>query len=215
MAAAEAVLKPRKTPIQARSNASVSAILQATVQVLLKEGVARITTKKVAARAGVSIGTLYQYFPNKNSLLYVLVRQQLESFESTFDKACTAVRGAELTDMAEVLASAFVRSKFGDAKTSIALYAAAGNCDGCRRMRTRTAKVLANTIATASDRTVTDPSRVARMLFSAMAGISRDIVAAGLTQNTMTEMEQELARLLRTYLLGCSLLKSTLPQGCC
>ena len=207
MAAAEAVLSPRKTPIQARSNASVKAILQATVQVLLKEGVARITTKKVAARAGVSIGTLYQYFPNKISLLYVLLRQQLESFELNFDKACAEVRGAELTEMADVLASAFVRTKFGDAETSIALYAAAGNCDGCRRMRTRTAKVLADTIATASDRTVTDPSRVAKMLFSAMAGISRDIVAAGLTRNTMSEMEQELARLLRTYLLGCSLLK--------
>ena len=204
MGTSEAVLTPRKTPIQARSNASVNAILQATVQVLLKEGVARITTKKVAARAGVSIGTLYQYFPNKGSLLFLLLRQQLGAFELNFGKACTEVRGEKLTDMADVLALAFVKAKFGDAETSIALYASAGTCDGCRRMRTRTAKVLADTISTASDRAVIDPPRVARMLFSAMAGISRDIVAAGLSRNTMSEMERELAQLLRAYLLGSS-----------
>ena len=204
MGAAEAVITPRKTPIQARSNASVNAILQATVQVLQKEGLAKITTKKVAARAGVSIGTLYQYFPNKGSLLYLLLRQQLDSFELNFGKACAEVRGEKLTEMADVLALAFVEAKFGDAATSIALYAAAGSCDGCRHMRTRTAKVLADTISTASDRMVIDPTRVARMLFSAMAGISRDIVAAGLSRNTMSEMERELAQLLRAYLLGSS-----------
>lgn len=128
-----------------------------------------------------------------------LFRQQLDSFAVNFEKACTAVRGAELVEMAEVLASVFVKSKFGDAETSIALPAAVGNCDGCRRMRTRTAKVLADTISTASDRTVADPSRVARMLFSAMAGISLDIVAAGLGRNTMSAMERELALLLRAY----------------
>jgi AcrR family transcriptional regulator len=200
----EAALEPRKTPVQARSNASVNAILQATVQVLVKEGVAKITTKRVAARAGVSIGTLYQYFPNKNSLLYVLLRKRLASFESNFDAACTAMHGTKLAEMAEVLASAFVRTKFGDAETSIALYAAAGSCDGCRRMRARTARVLEDTISTASDRTVTDPSRVARMLFSAMAGISRDIIAAGQSRNAMSEMERELALLLRACLLGSS-----------
>ena len=204
MGAAEAVLNPRKTPIQARSNASVNAILQATVQVLQKEGLAKITTKKVAARAGVSIGTLYQYFPNKGSLLYLLLRQQLDSFELNFGKACSEVRGEKITEMAEVLALAFVKAKFGDAETSIALYAAAGSCDGCRRMRTRTAKILADTISTASDRVVIDPTRVAKMLFSAMAGISRDIVAAGQSRNTMSEMERELAQLLRAYLLGSS-----------
>ena len=213
MRTVEAALKPRKTPIQARSNASVNAILQATVQVLLKEGLARITTKRIAARAGVSVGTLYQYFPNKSSLLYVLYRQRLDSFAVDFQEACTAARGAELDEMAEVLASAFVKSKFGDnTETSVALYAAAGNCDGCRRMRTRTAKVMADTIATASDRIVTNPSRVARMLFSAMAGISQDIIAAELSRNTMREMERELAQLLRACLLGSSSPKPSLQS---
>jgi AcrR family transcriptional regulator len=212
MRTVEAALKPRKTPTQARANASVNAILQATVQVLLKEGLAKVTTKRIAARAGVSVGTLYQYFPNKNSLLYVLYRQRLDSFAVNFQQACTAACGAELAEMAEALASAFVKSKFGDAETSVALYAAAGSCDGCRRMRTRTAKVMADTIATASDRIVNNPSRVAKMLFSAMAGISQDIIAAGLSRGTTREMERELAQLLRACLLGSSTSKPLLQS---
>src|SRR4051794_24665457 len=61
---AQVALEPRKSPVQARSNASVDAILEATVQVLLQVGKERLTTTRVAARAGVSVGTLYQYFPN-------------------------------------------------------------------------------------------------------------------------------------------------------
>ncbi len=207
MRAAEAETSPRKIPVQARAQASVDAILEATVQVLRKEGLAKITTKRVAARAGVSVGTLYQYFPNKASLLQVLVIRHLESFEREFAKACVAARGAGLAAMAEALASAFVQSKFRDAEASIALYAAAGSVDGCRRMRTRTAAVLAETIATASDRTVPEPARAAEMLFSAMAGISRDVVAAGPSQDTMHAMERELTQLMCAYLLGCSTLQ--------
>jgi hypothetical protein len=55
----QAVLEPRKSPVQARSAASVDAILGATIQVLLRVGKERLTTTKVALRAGVSVGTLY------------------------------------------------------------------------------------------------------------------------------------------------------------
>jgi AcrR family transcriptional regulator len=51
--------EPRKLPVQARSAASVEAILKATIQVLLKAGKENLTTTRVAARAGVSVGTLY------------------------------------------------------------------------------------------------------------------------------------------------------------
>src|ERR1700744_1131571 len=67
-------LEPRKTPVQARSAASVEAILQATIQVLLKDGKLKLTTTRVAHRAGVSVGTLYQYSPNKSALLQALLK---------------------------------------------------------------------------------------------------------------------------------------------
>jgi AcrR family transcriptional regulator len=70
----------RKQPQQARSNELVAAILDAAVQVLAKEGAQRFTTARVAERAGVSVGSLYQYFPNKAAILF---RLQSDEWRST------------------------------------------------------------------------------------------------------------------------------------
>lgn len=65
--------EPRKTPIQARSTVTVEAISEAAIQVLLSHGAERLTTTRVADRAGVSVGTLYQCYPNKQSLLFAVL----------------------------------------------------------------------------------------------------------------------------------------------
>lgn len=65
-------ISTRKQPKQARSAGLVEAILEAAVQVLRSEGAARFTTARVAERAGVSVGSLYQYFPNKAAILFRL-----------------------------------------------------------------------------------------------------------------------------------------------
>jgi AcrR family transcriptional regulator len=70
----------RKQPKQTRSNELVAAILDAAVQVLAKEGAQRFTTARVAERAGVSVGSLYQYFPNKAAILF---RLQSDEWRST------------------------------------------------------------------------------------------------------------------------------------
>jgi AcrR family transcriptional regulator len=69
---------PRKRPRQERSQATVDTILAATTRVLVKHGFAGLTTNRVAERAGVSIGSLYQYFPNKEALVAALVERHLE-----------------------------------------------------------------------------------------------------------------------------------------
>ncbi len=65
-------ISSRKQPKQARSTELVSTILEAAVQVLAKEGAQRFTAARVAERAGVSVGSLYQYFPNKAAILFRL-----------------------------------------------------------------------------------------------------------------------------------------------
>lgn len=66
------VVSPRKRPRQSRSEHLVAAILEAAVRVLEREGAARFTTARVAEAAGVSVGSLYQYFPNKQAILFRL-----------------------------------------------------------------------------------------------------------------------------------------------
>ena len=69
-------LIPRKKPAQARSNATVDAILEAAAHILESGGFNGYTTNKIAARAGVSIGSLYQYFPSKNSVTLALIERE-------------------------------------------------------------------------------------------------------------------------------------------
>lgn len=73
-------IKPRKAPKQERSEQLVSAILQAAIRVLERDGAVSFTTTRVAAQAGVSVGSLYQYFPNKESILF---RLQLDEWLAT------------------------------------------------------------------------------------------------------------------------------------
>ncbi len=69
--------KPRKKPRQVRSELTVDALVEATGQVLEKEGYERITTTRVADRAGVSVGSLYQYFPGKEALIAAFIERRL------------------------------------------------------------------------------------------------------------------------------------------
>lgn len=69
---AKPALAPRKEPRQARSRRMRADILEASIRVLRDEGPLRFTTQRVADIAGVSVGSLYQYFPNKEALVYAI-----------------------------------------------------------------------------------------------------------------------------------------------
>jgi len=70
-------LEPRKQPVQRRSRATVEDVLTAATQVFEAHGYAAGTTNRIAERAGVSIGTLYQYFPNKEAVAVALLERHL------------------------------------------------------------------------------------------------------------------------------------------
>jgi AcrR family transcriptional regulator len=80
-------VKPRKLPRQARAKATVDAIVDGTIQLLLKQGYDRFTTARVAERTGVSVGSLYQYFPNKAALAAAVIDRCCENFLTTFQIA--------------------------------------------------------------------------------------------------------------------------------
>ena len=117
----QVLLEPRKSPVQARSAASVDAILEATIQVLLDVGKERLTTTRVALRAGVSVGTLYQYFPNKSALLQAALKRHLDEVTNAVELVCKQQEGATLRQMATALITAFFEAKMKNAKTSVAI----------------------------------------------------------------------------------------------
>jgi AcrR family transcriptional regulator len=120
--AQQVVLEPRKTPVQARSTVTVEAIAEATVQVLLSLGTDRLTTTKVAERAGVSVGTLYQYFPNKQSLLFAVLEDHLDKVSAAVEAACARACHLPLAAMVQDVVEAFVDAKMQRPDISTALY---------------------------------------------------------------------------------------------
>jgi len=80
-------LRARKRPRQDRSRATVDAIMGAAAQVFAGRGYAATTTNHIAARAGVSIGSLYEYFPSKDALLVALMETHLGEGEAILERA--------------------------------------------------------------------------------------------------------------------------------
>ncbi|XBS68128.1 TetR/AcrR family transcriptional regulator [Acerihabitans sp. KWT182] len=95
--------KARKIPRQARSVVTVEAIYDAAIQVLLAEGPTRLTTTRVAERAGVSVGSLYQYFPHKQSLFFALNARYLTRLAERMESVCLASQGKPYRQMCEAL----------------------------------------------------------------------------------------------------------------
>ena len=106
---AQQFVTQRKIPRQARAHATVEAILTAAAQVLVRGGLDDLTTARVAERAGVSIGSLYQYFPNKQALAAAVVDDCTERFLREFADAIASRSNRTLHEAAEtILHAAFV-----------------------------------------------------------------------------------------------------------
>jgi AcrR family transcriptional regulator len=120
----QAQISSRKRPKQARSAELVAAILDAAAQVLAKEGAPRFTTARVAERAGVSVGSIYQYFPNKAAILF---RLQSDEWRRTSELLRLILEDVQRPppERLRALVHAFIRSECDEAAMRVALNDAA------------------------------------------------------------------------------------------
>ena len=114
------LISSRKHPQQTRSTELVAAILDAAAQVLAKEGAQRFTTARVAEKAGVSVGSLYQYFPNKAAILF---RLQSDEWRQTTELLRGILEDASRPPLERLrtLVHAFIRSECDEAAVRVAL----------------------------------------------------------------------------------------------
>lgn len=96
-------ISPRKAPKQQRSRATVDAILEATAQVLVEHGYEKSSTNLIARRAGVSIGSLYQYFPNKEALVLALAEKHVADMMAELMAKLGAAQGLPLRPALRVM----------------------------------------------------------------------------------------------------------------
>jgi AcrR family transcriptional regulator len=197
------VLQPRKTPSQARSNATVVTIFEATIQVLAADGLERLTTTRVAERAGVSVGTLYQYFPNKQALLAAVLQRHLGGIVDAIEAACAARRGSTVRQMMTALCNAFIDAKTHRIDVSRALHGALGDVGGdvlVRSAAARSQAAIAAMLATARDKAFDDLTTPTLILVTATVGPVQAVLEAGATRPMLEALRTHLIELCVGYL---------------
>src|ERR1039458_7982893 len=197
---------PRKTPVQARSGVTVEAIQEATIQVLLEHGRERLTTTRVAERAGVSVGTLYQYYPNKRALLFSALEQHLSRVGDAVERACREQPHQPLKPMVKGVVEAFVDAKMERTDISLALYSIASELDGevlVRRIGTRGRNALATMLETAPGGGFENVQFTVMMLFAAITNATRAVLESGASPKMVRMLRRELVLLCHGY-LACS-----------
>ena len=198
-----AALKPRKTPRQARSEATVEAIFDATIQVLLVDGVARLTTTRVAERAGVSVGTMYQYFPHKQALLHAVLKRHLEGIVAAVEAAGEQYQGRRIAAISDALVAAYLGAKMANIETTRALYRVAPELDLAALQHTisvRTDKAVSAALGSASDARFADLRAVTTTMQAVVTGAIRVVLEGNASPATLKIMATELPRMCRAYL---------------
>ena len=201
-AAAPASLTPRKRPRQARSTATLDAIFEATIQVLLADGMRALTTTRVAERAGVSVGTMYQYFPHKRSLIYALNERYLEVLADKVETTCRAQAGRPVAEMLAALIETYWRAKTERAEVTRALYRSVVEMDNEALVEAFARRVDAATttmLESAPDVTFGDLPMVNLTLVTVIFGTIRNAFERNLSQQAIDALQVELLAMCRAY----------------
>ena len=194
---------PRRHPVQTRSTQLVAAILEAAIRVLERDGGQRFTTIRVAEAAGVSVGSLYQYFPNKHAILF---RLQLDEWAAT-GASLEAILGDTARRPAQRLRDtvrAFFQSECDEAPLRLALADAAPvyrDSPASRAQRRRSRRVVGSFLAVAAPcATARQRSFAADLIFTTMSAIGKQISEREPTRAEVRAWADATAAMLSGYL---------------
>ncbi len=196
--------KKVRRPRQARSRATVEAILEATAQVLRRDGLEACTTSRIAKRAGVSVGTLYQYFPNKETVYDALIDQLLDERVAT--RAAMLGRDLDVTDVGaaiSLLIDDLMAVHLADPQLQHQLhrYEAASGLARLDRYQARMQGVVAAQLVRYAEHTrPLDPELGARILVHAVTGVIERMAREDPEMPNRPDVRREVAALVAGYL---------------
>jgi AcrR family transcriptional regulator len=194
---------PRKRPRQERSQATVQAILTAAAHILTEAGYDHFTTNKVAERAGVSIGSLYQYFPNKESLLLALAEHHAHEIVQLAQHHLVGIGDRPIPEVLQQIIKAAIAAHTVNPKLHRVLHEQVPHSEVMRQLdQIKIENLLRSFLAERCDQlqpenldlTVFIIERTIRGLIHGAAIDHPEFLKTG-------ELEQELVTLLSTYLL--------------
>ncbi|MBB3228528.1 AcrR family transcriptional regulator [Luteibacter sp. Sphag1AF] len=195
----------RKKPTQARSTVLIEAILQAAVQVLAEEGAQRFTTARVAEKAGVSIGSLYQYFPNKASILF---RLQSDEWRQTAELLQGILQDSTQTPFERLrsLVHAFVRTECEEAAMRVALDDAAPlyrDAPEAREARAGSDQIVENFMReTLPHASPVQRELAADLVMSTLSAVGKQLSESQRTESDIQAYADAMADMFCAYLAG-------------
>jgi len=200
--------RPRKRPVQARSQRTVDAILQAAAQVFTRRGYAGTTTNHIAERAGVSIGSLYEYFPSKDALLVALMEAHLHEGEAVLARAAAEIvaesRGLSVT--IRHLVRAMVELHARDRDLHRLLFEEAPLPRGLRRtlleIEDRITERVALLLGSYPEVKTADHALAATVVVQTVEALTHKLVVHGAHDRDLEAYVEEIVRLVVRYLTG-------------
>ena len=195
---------PRRRPRQARAQATVEAIVKATARVLVDEGYDRASTNRIAHAAGVSIGSLYQYFPSKEALVAALVESHVERMRD----ALTATLAAEPPPTSASRARTLVLGMMAAYRVDPQLHHVLcqevpkiGELTKVYGFEQHLAEICRRHLFAVSERIrLTDVDRAVFLLVNAMPGVIRAAIQADPQAGTTARLADELTDMIVRYL---------------
>jgi AcrR family transcriptional regulator len=145
----------------------VSALFEASIQVLLGVGYRRFTTTRVAERAGVSVGSLYQYFPNRQALIMAVIERYLAGLRATIEQHCRELRGRPLDRQVTGLVEAVIAAKWEHIEVSRALHEPLADIGGAELVRgaaVKAAAAVAEVLRSCAEASFRDVDRLALLI---------------------------------------------------
>lgn len=200
---ANAPTRPRKLPVQTRSQVTVEAIFEGAIQVLVEVGPRHLTTTRVAERAGVSVGTLYQYFADIDCLMAAILERHLGKVIDTVVMVCAEQSGQTLHTMVQALTDGFIDAKSERLDVTKALYAVAYDLKGLElieQMSERSITAIRDMLTTASDAVIDEPDHVAAVVHAAMAGAVQIVLSKATDSAELFELRHHMRHLVLGYL---------------
>lgn len=175
----------RKLPKQERSSYLVATVLEAAIRVLEAEGARRFTMARVAEKAGVSVGSLYQYFPNKEAILFQLQRQEWQATIGLLEKILAPSKTPPLARMRQAI-HAFFHSECDEALLRVALedaaplYRAAPEAQAHRKTASRFVEAFIRELLPAASKK--ERAFAGDVLKTSMSAIGKEISEQGRTR---------------------------------
>lgn len=179
----------------------MSALFDASIQVLLTVGYRKFTTTRVAERAGVSVGSLYQYFPNRQALITAVIERYLDALRATIEQHCRELHGCMLDQQVKGLVDAVIAAKWERIEVSRALHEPLADIGGAQLVSASAVKVsgsIAEVLRSCADVSFRDVDRLALLIVVSCSSL----LQAAITDQTGVLDREALRAHMRAMVLG-------------